>query len=68
MPLLQINKKIMTIQWSKIIGDLCNSLTLNINKYTNFSFSIDDDEDFTPQEAHETLEPASSSWLRCVLQ
>ncbi|XP_056618127.1 uncharacterized protein si:ch211-154o6.3 isoform X1 [Triplophysa dalaica] len=30
--------------------------------------SDDDDEDFMPQGAPETVEPESSSWLRCVLQ
>lgn len=29
---------------------------------------VDDDEDSTTQDATETEEPASSSWLRCVLQ
>uniref|UniRef100_A0A8C2EMJ1 Si:ch211-154o6.3 n=1 Tax=Cyprinus carpio TaxID=7962 RepID=A0A8C2EMJ1_CYPCA len=29
---------------------------------------VNDDEDSIPQDASETEEPASSSWLRCVLQ
>lgn len=37
-------------------------------KISFFFPPVDDDEDSIPQDASETEEPASSSWLRCVLQ